>query len=484
MQMRIRHKLFLVLLAASVLVALVGLGLTRWSFNRGFVDYLNALESQRLDALASTLIEVYRAEGSWEPLTRDPRRWRAIMDEYVGRIRGFEKGQGPGLRPPPPPPRPLGAGEPVRRPQLPGPMGFQQPVDLLDAEGETVIGKPGDRANARLRPVQLDGQSIGFLRYLPITTLTELDEDADRQFAAQQRQGLLGIAALVLLIAVAFALWLARQLEAPIGRLTRGASAMASGRFSERIPVTSGDELGKLAANFNAMASTLEQNRVMRQQWLVDISHELRTPLAILAGELQAIEDGVRTWDDVRRKSLQAEVGRLTRLVDDLNDLSLSESGSLILERKSVDFVTVVGDALESCDGRLRESRLRVTTEFPDEAYVRGDARRLEQLVVNLLENSARYTNPGGVLRLRCERNDHVILVVEDSEPGVPEEALPRLFDRLYRVESSRSRAHGGSGLGLAICKSIVEGHGGTMASASSPLGGLAIEILLPHERS
>jgi len=525
MRLLIWHKLFLALLAATAVVVVVALLLTRWSFDRGFLGYLNSIEAQRIEAMAEDLADIYAETGSWDTLIGDRSRWRRVIrgnsrnvrdlpphlaQGFDGRMNGPPDGprEGPpdfeaphdGARLPPgvegPPPRtPPGAeGRPSMpppgiegRPPMPPPglFGVRQPMDLLDADHNVLIGKPMRMDDAQRQPITVDGNTVGYLRYRPISALTDLDEETERQFIEQQRAGLYATALVALAIAAALAIVFGRQLVAPIRDLVGGTQALAAGKLDQRIAVTSRDELGQLAQDFNAMAESLEQSQRSQRQWIVDIAHELRTPLAILAGELQAAEDGVREWNPQARESLQAEVERLTGLVNDLHELSLSDAGGMGYQWREVDLVSVIKDALDQYATRIEARGLNLETELPAEPMVlRADARRLQQLLTNLLENSCRYTDPGGRIKLVCTAGDPIHLSIEDTAPGVPEDALPHLFDRLYRVEASRNRAEGGSGLGLAICKGIVLAHGGRIHAELSSLGGLAVRIELPRDHA
>jgi two-component system sensor histidine kinase BaeS len=184
--------------------------------------------------------------------------------------------------------------------------------------------------------------------------------------------------------------------------------------------------------------------------------------------------------------SLQAEVALLAKLIDDLYELSLADIGALVYRKERVAIVPLVLRTLDGYRERLAARRIEVQARFAagDSPVVDADPARLTQLVSNLLENALCYTDPDGVLRIGVMRDaQRVRIEVEDSAPGVPAESLPRLFERLYRVDASRSRAGGGAGLGLALCKSIVEAHGGEIEARPSSLGGLMIAIALPAAR-
>jgi two-component system sensor histidine kinase BaeS len=215
---------------------------------------------------------------------------------------------------------------------------------------------------------------------------------------------------------------------------------------------------------------------------MADVSHELRTPLGVLHGELEALEDGVRTLDAAALRSLRGEVLTLHKLVDDLYQLSLADVGALSYRKAELDLREIIDDTAGAFGERLRSSGLALQMDLPpDPLPAFGDARRLRQLFANLLENSCRYTDAGGALRLHARREGRQMLIdLHDSAPGVGAEHLPRLFDRFFRVEASRSRRSGGAGLGLSICQRIVEAHEGRIEARASPMGGLWLRVELP----
>lgn len=197
----------------------------------------------------------------------------------------------------------------------------------------------------------------------------------------------------------------------------------------------------------------------MRRDFMADISHELRTPLAVLRGELEAIQDGGRQFTPDSVASLQAEVATLTKLVDDLHQLSLSDEGALAYQKSPVDIVTLLEMAVGAFRKRFSKRHIGLQLSLPNNATVFGDRDRVMQLLID-----------GNV-------KDHtLILRFSDSALGVSDAQLNMLFERFYRTESSRNRASGGSGLGLAICHNIVAAHGGTITASHSPLGGSALQ--------
>lgn len=327
----------------------------------------------------------------------------------------------------------------------------------------------------------VNGAEVGAVIASPVERLTR---NTDINFDRQQRQTSWLIVALSTLLAALATFPLARGLLAPVKRLVDGTHKLAAGDFTTRVAPTSEDELGRLAEDFNQLASTLEKNQQMRRDFMADISHELRTPLAVLRGELEAIQDGVRKFTPETLASLQAEVGTLTKLVDDLHQLSMSDEGALAYQKAPVDLIPLLEVAGGAFRERFASRGLKLQFSLPDSITVFGDRDRLMQLFNNLLENSLRYTDSGGSLKISAEQHDKTVrLTFADSAPGVSDDQLQKLFERFYRTEGSRNRASGGSGLGLAICLNIVEAHNGRIIAAHSPFGGLSITVELPLER-
>lgn len=473
-------KLFLAILAACLLLAL-GIGMAfRISFQNGFLDYVRKSNETRVEIVADAMARLYAQHGDWNFVHEDPDNWLRLirtltppadrdseLDGNGHRHRHMDRRGGGGDGPPPPP--------------LPG---LRTRLWLLDQQRQ-VIGGRGEppQEDTFSRPIEVGGRTVGWVLSTSPARLTRM---ADLHFLDQQLRSSWIIVGLSVLLAAGAALWLARGFLAPLKRLTSATHQLAAGHFSARVPITRSDEFGRLGQDFNQLAHTLEKNENMRRQFMADVSHELRTPLSVLRGELEALEDGVRALTPDSLRSLQVEVATLTKLVDDLYQLSLSDVGALSYRKAGVDLAELLPLSLGAFRERLAGKSLTVSLApcEPGRCRVFGDADRLNQLFNNLLENSVRYTDAGGRLEIACHADgDRVRIDIQDSAPGVPQASLATLFDRFSRMESSRNRASGGSGLGLAICQNIVEAHGGTLTARQSPLGGLWMEISLPRLR-
>lgn len=465
MRFTITLKLVLIFLATTGVVLLAALGLARWSFNQGFLDYVNALEHDRLSRIAAELAPFHDpSTGSFARL--DPRTFLRIVQAHSPR--GAPEG------PPPPPGRPPGPR--FDRPFPPQEAG-RPPVALFDPLGNLVVGRPPAPGDDAVRvPVMVAGTMVGELRALPHRRLTTPRETA---FAREQRTATWIIATVGMALAAIISLILARALQAPLRRAMRRVNSLAAGDFASQAPELRSDEFGELSVNLERLATTLEDNRKSRQRWLADISHELRTPVTVLTAELHALRDGIRPLDATQIQSFAQEVERLQRLIDDLYQLSLSEIGGLRYAFAPVDLSGLLDAAVP--DPATVTPGLTVDSRIEPGLRMRGDASRLDQLFSNLWQNASAYTDVPGTLRCLASRaGERIHICFEDSPPGVLPEHLDRLFDPLFRTEQSRSRRLAGAGLGLAICRNIVTAHEGTIRAAPSALGGLAIHLDFP----
>lgn len=458
----ITTKAFLavLLVALAVLLAMGVAG--RWSFNRGFVGYMDELALQRLEEVRPRFGQVYAREGSWDFLRNNRRAWFHLTRPHGGDDRG-----GP----------PAGEGEALPESDLTGAI-FR--LSLMDAQGRFVMGNPRITLGegAVRRAVTVEGRTVGWLVMAPFHSVSDTGA---RRFYDEQLSATLLVGSIAALFAVAVSLWIARTLVAPIKQVADATRRLADGHYAERVACTSRDEVGQLACHFNSLAHALEANERMRRDFMADVSHELRTPLAVLRGELEALEDGVRPMDRDALQSLKGEVMTLARLVNDLHELALADVGGLAYRKQPVEVGAVLEATLAAFRDRFAAADLSVDLKLAPGLVMAADASRLAQLFRNLLENTLRYTDPGGALKLAAHREGREIRIdFMDSAPGVPEQLLPHLFERFFRGEASRNRATGGTGLGLAICRSVVEAHAGSIVAQASPLGGVWVAMRFP----
>jgi two-component system sensor histidine kinase BaeS len=306
------------------------------------------------------------------------------------------------------------------------------------------------------------------------------DDQANATSALNQRLLITAGAAAAAAAVVGILSW--RRIVRPVETLTGAARAMAAGDLAQRVHVDSTDELGQLGDAFNAMAESVERDARLRRTMTSDVAHELRTPLNNLSGYLDAIAEGVVEPDREVIGSLQEEAATLTRLVADLEQLALAEAGFLQLYFGPTDIAAIAERAAAAIQPRARTKGVAVAFETPPPGlpHVMGDEARLGQVVRNLLENAVRHTPPGGSVRVRASAGaGRVEVAVTDTGPGIPEEHLPFIFERFYRVDAARAHATGGAGLGLAIVRQLVEAHGGTIEAHNVRGGGAEFVVSL-----
>jgi signal transduction histidine kinase len=295
---------------------------------------------------------------------------------------------------------------------------------------------------------------------------------------------------LATLIALLFSgvvgLILSGAMARPLRRLTAAAGAVARGEFDQQVPVGSRDELGRLSQAFNEMTQRLRSARQMQVDFVANVSHELRTPLTAVKGLVETLRDGAVDDPEVRDRFLEtveSETDRLIRLVNDLLILSRADSEALNLQRELMDLGRLATETV----GRLRaqaEARhvlLRVEVGAGARPAL-ADPDRIEQVLVNVLDNAIKYSRPSGVVDVEVEGGSMgmVQVRVRDEGLGIPREELPRIGERFYRADKARSRAEGGSGLGLAIARALVDAHGGRLWLESEEGEGTTVTFALP----
>jgi signal transduction histidine kinase len=364
---------------------------------------------------------------------------------------------------------------------------MNQRLRLADAKGQIFYDTASEQAGGNLTAeersaaiaLEVKGETVGYL--LPESAM--IFSQGEEQFLVSRLTRAALIAGLVGAgLSLLLALFLAYRLMRPVRELTQAAQRVEAGDFSQRVPVTGGDELAHLGRTFNQMADSLQKAQESRRAMTADIAHELRTPLAVQMAHLEALQDGIYPLEPENLQPILEQNRLLNRLVEDLRTLALADAGQLKLERVQTDLPALVGRVVERF--RAQAASQQAETQFTAEAGctpILIDPTRIEQILNNLLSNALRYTPAGGVIRvyLQCAANTARI-AVRDSGPGIPQAALPHIFERFYRADRARNRNEGGSGLGLAIALQIAELHSGTITAENDPQGGAVFTLSLP----
>ncbi len=342
-----------------------------------------------------------------------------------------------------------------------------------------LTGRDGEPAMYLAMPILVEGRLVGVV-YLsqPLHDVVVVMRDLRTRWLLST--------VIALALSGVVGLLLSRAIARPVRRLTAAAGAVAQGQLDQQVPVRSRDELGRLSQTFNEMTARLQAGRQMQIDFVANVSHELRTPLTAIKGLVETLRDGAVDDPEVRDRFLETvegETDRLTRLVNDLLTLSRADSEALDLQQEPVDLTRLVQATVDRLtpQAEARELVLQVQAS-PNSPVVLADPDRIEQVLVNLLDNAIKYSRPGGMVMVSVDgvRRQAVQVQVRDQGMGIPAEDLARIGKRFYRADKARSRAEGGSGLGLAIAQALVEAHGGKLWLESQEGEGTTVTFTLP----
>lgn len=293
--------------------------------------------------------------------------------------------------------------------------------------------------------------------------------DFYQNFQASFNESLIFAVIAASLVALIVSFILSRSVTAPVRVMTNASQRISEGHYDERVQLHGSDELSQLAVSFNQMAEQLEQVEMMRRQLIGDVAHELRTPLTAIKGSAEGLMDGVLPAADETYQQIHAEAERLNRLVNDLQELSRVESKATQLDIHAVEFARLIETVTKRMQFQFDEKRVALNSSLPHSPIILlADEDRALQILTNLLGNALQYTPENGTVHVSIEKDKNMARIsVRDSGVGIPPEHLAHIFDRFYRVDKSRSRAHGGSGIGLTIAKHLVEAQGGKIWAES-----------------
>lgn len=461
-----RNQLWFKLTAAFALIIFIGVVVTVWLTSQGtatqFEHFMVANQMVRPAVMQAALADHYRQRQGWDDL--DAGFEALILAASDGVMTGVFGSM---------------MGMPTNR------------VQVINQRGEVVADSEGAAGGAPLAsaplehwPIIVDGALVGEL--VVEGSLMGVATTDPAPLVGSVTRAVFLAAVIAALAGLTLAAVFVRQITRPLVELTHASRRIAHGDLRVRLPVKSADEVGELTATFNQMAASLEKQESLRRNLMADIAHELRTPLTGMQGAIEAMQDGVFPADAENLAALHAEVLLLNRLVDDLRTLANAEAGQLILEKAPVELTDLCRRQVNALQRRAGESGITLTLNCPTHApSIEADGQRLNQVLLNLLDNALRHTPAGGsvVVSLHAA-DDSVFVTVTDSGAGIPAADLPHVFDRFYRGDRSRTRATGGSGLGLAIARQIVEAHGGCMWVDSPPPGadhGAEFGFMLPR---
>lgn len=372
-------------------------------------------------------------------------------------------------------------------PQLQELPPLEQPLVIADATGLVFISSDPRLLGRRLPerdlsggvPIRVQGERVGTLIMgIPAGTFNPLEQE----FSQSVRDSILLAGVVALIIALGLGMLFVRRLARPLEELRAAAEQISQGRSPPRVNITSSDELGRLGETFNQMAESLQRSETLRRQLILDIAHELRNPLMIQQSHLELLLDNIVLPTPQQLQTIYEQNLLLGRLVRDLQLLALADAGELQILRTPIPLGELFQGIVAQMQPRLEERGLTLEADIADDLPTLAvDRQRIEQVLLNILDNACRYTAAGGTIRLSAYREAGAVHVsVRDGGPGIAPEDLPHIFERFYRGDKSRARASGGTGLGLAIAKALIEAHGGRIWAENAPEGGAWFHFTLP----
>jgi len=455
------------LLVAAVTVGLMAY-LTNASTDSEFRQFVSGEISTRIQNLADSLSQIYSNDDSWDDIQNSlsillkAANERLIVADAGGVIVGDTKDNWLGMNT--------------------GQVGLENGAAVTVSGGEVgefyLLTSGSGSGMGRM--------GMGDQEVQDTIVLTGAEED----FLDQINSSLWTTILIAAAVAIVLGFVLTRQFTRPINALAMGARHIADGDLGFRVQIKSNDEIGDLAHSFNNMASNLEKSEQARRRLVADIVHEVRTPLTIIEGTVEGIADGVFPPDSEHLDSIREQTVLLNRLVGDLRELSLAETGQLKLKPAPTNMAELVRRKLSQIELRAQEKNIRLELKaakgIPD---VKVDPVRMDQVISNLLTNAVRHTPDSGSITVSIRavpkadshlNRPYLAVSIANTGEGIAAEHLPHIFDRFYRAEPSRARSEGGAGLGLAIVKQLVEAHDGKVWAESSPGKGSTFYIALP----
>lgn len=456
----LRVKIISGLVLISFLVALTLALFTAANTKRLFTDYLDDYRETRQIQWARVFAEYYALRGSWQGINQIlPNSGEHGMHHGMGHGMGMMR---------------------ERR------TTSAEQIILADDEGN-ILAKTRGVAQTELTEnelqnasaISLDGNIIGYV-YLMLEYEIPGLATLESKFLNSVFYSSIGGGILVAIIAALIGISFSNKLIHPLKQLTNAAKKITKGQWEIKVEVNRNDELGELAQAFNIMTEKLRQTELVRKTLVADVAHELRNPLATLRAQLESIQEGVVKPEPQVILSLNDEVIRLSKLVHDLQDLSLAEAGKLTLHKEKVSLDALVQKVVFMFEETIQEKELKLSLELSELPQINLDPQRMTQVIINLLANAIRHTPNGKKIKISGVQRDGMVHV-EFFNQGelIPTQDLPHIFNRFYRGDKGRARERGGTGLGLAITKGLIEAHGGKIG-VKNEIDGVKFFFTLP----
>lgn len=449
--MKLKHKLLISLTTVIIIMGLFQSLFFQTRVEKIFENYLSESDQMRIEMMNQVVISYYNSTGSLKGVDKILENTNR-MHMNMGKMMGI--------------------------------MGGSIQIIVLDSSGEIVADttpKNMENKNSSVKePLAINGKNIGTLIAYPVKSASV--SRLEQQFVQSVNVTILFGFLVAVLLSLVIGLFLSKKISKPLTQLVSGIERVSKGETNFRLSIDSKDEFSQLGDSFNKMTETLERTEHIRKSLVADVAHELRTPLAIIQAKLESIQAGALEATEEVILHVSDEVYRLSRLVNDLQQLSLAESKTLSLHKERTEINGFVEAILSQFQWFADEKDIRLQfSKNPTDIYIEIDRDRMTQVVVNLLGNALRYTRDSGTVIVDVKvEGKSVVLHFKDTGPGIDKQKLPFIFERFYRLDESRKRDEGGAGLGLSIAKGFVEVHGGTINVTSIKGEGTRFEVSLP----
>lgn len=449
--MKLKHKLLISLTTVIIIMGLFQSLFFQTRVEKIFENYLSESDQMRIEMMNQVVISYYNSTGSLKGVDKILENTNR-MHMNMGKMMGI--------------------------------MGGSIQIIVLDSSGEIVADttpKNMENKNSSVKePLAINGKNIGTLIAYPVKSASV--SRLEQQFVQSVNVTILFGFLVAVLLSLVIGLFLSKKISKPLTQLVSGIERVSKGETNFRLSIDSKDEFSQLGDSFNKMTETLERTEHIRKSLVADVAHELRTPLAIIQAKLESVQAGALEATEEVILHVSDEVYRLSRLVNDLQQLSLAESKTLSLHKERTEINGFVEAILSQFQWFADEKDIRLQfSKNPTDIYIEIDRDRMTQVVVNLLGNALRYTRDSGTVIVDVKvEGKSVVLHFKDTGPGIDKQKLPFIFERFYRLDESRKRDEGGAGLGLSIAKGFVEVHGGTINVTSIKGEGTRFEVSLP----
>ncbi len=367
-------------------------------------------------------------------------------------------------------------------------------LTLTDAKRNVLWSSSGDVVGAVLdqetvaNAIPLSNSRNDPLGYLLVANSPGLQANDLSPFVERLKTVILYSGIVAAILAIILAILVSNYLLRPVKALTRASTDLSAGKFSTRVKVKGNDELSILARTFNGMAANLESAEERKKTLTADVAHELRTPIAVQKAQLEGMIDGVLPVSHENLVTALQQTDFLSRMVDDLRLLAMADAGEVSFEYRETDLVQLIDQIINRFQGQVLAEGTQIVHEYDTEGMpllMTTDPDRLTQILNNLVSNALRYGKRGGVISIFCKaQQGYAEISVKDDGAGLPQSAIPHLFERFYRHEKARSREDGGTGLGLAISKKLAILMGGDLSGANHPEGGAVFTLRIKDHQA